>query len=362
MNFFQPLPRWVVWILLFPFIVLNIWLLIVIFQYFQSVITIFVTATLLSFILDYPVQFLTSCHVKRNRAIFWVLGIAVLTIVLSAITLAPLTIEQLNELANKLPSWIESSDRQLKILNEWAIARRIPVNISVLISQIVERLSYQVQSLPGKILDVVFSTVDSVLSIVLTLVLTFYLLLHGEKLWEGVWRWLPSKWGLQVRPLLRESFHNYYIGQASIASIFAILMTIAFLFLQVPFGLLFGMAIGVMALFPFGAGLSIAIVGILTALKSFWLGVRVLLVAVVIQQIIESGIAPRLLGEFIGLNPVWVLLSLLIGVRVGGILGLLIAVPMAGFIKSAAEVLYKPRSDNSQGTENREQGREIGNV
>jgi predicted PurR-regulated permease PerM len=343
MKSFLQLPRWVLWILLFPVIVLNIWILIAVFRYFQAVITIFGTATLLSFILNYPVQFLVHRRVKRNRAIMWVLGIAVLSVVLLTITLAPLVFEQLNELAKNLPSWIESSDRQIKALNDWAISRKIPINISVLIGQIIDRLSSQVQTLPSKTLEVVLGTVDSVFSVVLTIVLTFYLLLHGESLWEGVWRWLPLTWKLEVRPLLRQSFHNYYIGQASIASIFAALMTVAFLVLQVPFGLLFGIGIGIMALFPFGAALSIAIVSILTALKSFWLGVWVLSVAVIIQQIIENFIAPRLLGEFIGLNPVWVLLSLLIGARVGGILGLLIAVPIAGFIKNTTDFFYQER-------------------
>jgi predicted PurR-regulated permease PerM len=330
MNSFQQLPRWILGILLFPIIVLNIWLLIVIFGYFQSLITIFGTATLLSFILNYPVNFLAYHGVKRNRAILWVIAVTVSIVALLAITLAPLVIEQLNELTNKLPTWIESSDRQLKALNDWAIARRIPVNVSVLAGQIVDRLSSQLQSLPSKILEVVLGTVDSVLSLVFTIVLTFYLLLHGEKLWAGIWKWMPIKWELEIRPLLRQNFQNYYLGQASIAAIFAVSMTIAFLFLQVPFGLLFGMTIGVMALFPFGAALSISVVGILSILKSFWLGVQVLGTAVIIQQVIENFFAPRVLGEFIGLNPVWVLLSLLIGAKVGGILGLLIAVPMAG--------------------------------
>jgi predicted PurR-regulated permease PerM len=341
MNSFQQLPRWILGILLFPIIVLNIWLLIVIFGYFQSLITIFGTATLLSFILNYPVNFLAYHGVKRNRAILWVIAVTVSIVALLAITLAPLVIEQLNELTNKLPTWIESSDRQLKALNDWAIARRIPVNVSVLAGQIVDRLSSQLQSLPSKILEVVLGTVDSVLSLVFTIVLTFYLLLHGEKLWAGIWKWMPIKWELEIRPLLRQNFQNYYLGQASIAAIFAVSMTIAFLFLQVPFGLLFGMTIGVMALFPFGAALSISVVGILSILKSFWLGVQVLGTAVIIQQVIENFFAPRVLGEFIGLNPVWVLLSLLIGAKVGGILGLLIAVPMAGFIKSTAEVFHQ---------------------
>ena len=73
-------------------------------------------------------------------------------------------------------------------------------------------------------------------------------------------------------------------------------MTIAFVLIKVPFGLLFGIAVGVMALFPFGASVSIAVISCLTALKSIWLGVRVLAVAAVLDQVVANAIAPQLIG------------------------------------------------------------------
>ncbi|MEO0928396.1 MAG: AI-2E family transporter, partial [Cyanobacteria bacterium J06643_13] len=63
-------------------------------------------------------------------------------------------------------------------------------------------------------------------------------------------------------------------------------------------------------------------------------GLKVLAIAFVIEQIVESVIAPRLLGEFTGLNPVLVLVSLLVGAQLGGFLGLILAVPIASFIKT----------------------------
>jgi len=60
-----------------------------------------------------------------------------------------------------------------------------------------------------------------------------------------------------------------------------------------------------------------------------------LAVALVIQQIVENGIAPRVLGSVTGLNPFWVLISLLTGARVGGLLGVIVAVPSAVMIKEA---------------------------
>jgi predicted PurR-regulated permease PerM len=344
------IPPWIVWALAFPLATLNGWLLIVAFRYFRDPIAIFVTATLIAFILNYPVQFLVSRQVPRTRAVLWVIGITLLLLSVAGVTLAPIVFSQLNDLANRLPSWLESGSQQLRTLNDWALERNLPIDLSGIATQLTDRLSGQLQSLTGQILDLILSTVGSVLNLVLTLVLTFYILLHGEQLWEGICAWLPEPIGSRVRPLLSQNFHNYYVGQASLAAMMGGAMTLAFVLLKVPFGLLFGLGVGFMAFFPFGGALSICLVSLLMALQSFWLGVRVLAIAIIIEQAIENGIAPRLLGGFTGLNPVWVLVSLLVGARVGGILGLLIAVPMAGFIKSTATVLRGDRWDGNDST------------
>jgi predicted PurR-regulated permease PerM len=335
-------PRWIICGFALPLVVLNGWLLILILRYFQSLITVFVAATLLSFLLNYPVRWLVAQRVRRTNAVFWVVSLAVLLLVVLGITLVPIAFEQLNELGMRLPSWIDSGDRQLKALNEWSKERNLPIDLSGSIAQIIDRLTSLLQSLAGQLLSVVLGTVDRVFNTILAIVMTFYMLLHGEQLWEGLYQWLPSPIGSQMRSLLRQNFQNYYIGQASLAAVVAVLMTLAFIALRLPFALLFGLGLGVMALIPFGVGLSICLVSFLMMLQSFWLGVRVLIVTAVLQQVIENGIAPRLLGGFTGLNPVWILVSLLVGVKVAGVLGLLIAVPMAGFIKSAVNLWRNP--------------------
>lgn len=338
MSFFKQIPSWVNWSLAFPLICLNGWLLIVIFEYFHSIITVVITAMLISFILNYPVEFLSNHKIKRHRAVFYVVAITFVLIAILGITLAPLIFSQLNELALRLPSWIESGGHQLEAFNQWAINHKIPINLMGVINQLTAKLSGEIQAITGQILGFLLGTVGSVFDLVLTLVLTFYLLLHGEQLWDGLGQWLPDPWGDNIRSLLSQNFHNYYVGQASLAAIIGVTMTCAFFILQVPFALLFGLGVGFLALFPFGAAFSICIVGLLIALKSFWLGIKVLIVAIILEQIIENGVAPRLLGGFIGLNPIWILLSLLIGAKIGGIIGLLIAVPLAGFIKNIANM------------------------
>ena len=344
MKLTNKLPRWLVMGLVYPLLFLNGWLFVLAFEYFKSPITIFITANLLAFVLDYPVKFFKRWGMRRNFAILLVFLITFLLLTILAITIAPILIKQLTDLAEYLPSWIESGRQQLTYLSEWAIVRKLPIDISGLTTQIADRLSQQLQTLIGEVLHWVVGTVGSVLNVVLTLVLTFYLVLHSEKVWDGIFQWMPSNYANTVREALRQNFHNYFVAQASLALLMGISMTVAFLILQVPFGLLFGLGVGIMALVPFGCALSIAIISFLTALKSIWLGVRVLIVATIIEQVIENGLAPRLLGGFTGLNPVWVLFSLIVGAHLAGLLGLVVAVPLASSIKSLISILVEKRN------------------
>jgi predicted PurR-regulated permease PerM len=122
-----------------------------------------------------------------------------------------------------------------------------------------------------------------------------------------------------------------------LGAVLGVTITLAFWILQVPLALLFGIGIGLFSLFPFGTGIGIGIVSLLVALQNFWLGVEVLGVAVAIDQVNSNFIAPRILGNLTGLNPVWVVISLLLGAKLGSVLGLLIAIPVASFIKDTAD-------------------------
>lgn len=348
MRPFTKLPQWWIYGLLFPLAILNCWLALLVFEYFRALITVLVIATVLSFLLDYPVRFLSSYGMKRGRAVLSVLLVTLFVLVVLGLTLAPILITQLTELATRLPTWIVSGTEQIEAFHKWAENRNLRIDVSGLTTQLSDRLSAQLQSLTGEILKFGLGAADSLLNFLLTIVLTFYLLLHGDKVWEGLFKWLPSKLSVQLRELLPRSFHNYFVGQATLASLMGLSMTVAFLILRVPFGLLFGLGVGVMTLIPFGAPFSICIVSLLITLNNFWLGVTVLAVATVIDQLIENAVAPRLMGSFIGLNPVWILVSLLVGIKVGGVVGLLVAVPMAGFIKNAVDAVEHSRNLSKQ--------------
>lgn len=251
------------------------------------------------------------------------------------VTLVPLVISQAQQLVLRLPEWIDSGRYQLVLLNEWAEKQGFPINLDALVVQINDRVKGQLQGIAVQVLNLAVVTVTSLLDFGLTMVLAFYLLQHGDELWLSLIEWLPERIRQPFSQTLRLSFQNYFIGQLIFGICMGSALTAIFLWLKVPFGLLFGITIGFMALVPFGGTVGIALTTLLVALQDFWLGFRVLIAAVIVQQILDNLVAPRILGSVTGLNPVWILVSVLTGARIGGLLGVIVAVPIAVVIKTA---------------------------
>lgn len=347
MKWIEKLPRWAWWGLALPLLALNAWVALLFYQYFEGLIKIAVAAALLAFIIGYPVGLMQRLRLSRTRSVLVVLILGLAGLAFLGVTLIPILLEQTNELVAKLPSWIDSGATQLDALQVWVSERNFPVDLTKLGDQLESRLTSKVQEISGSVLGLLPDAISSVFDFVLTIVLTFYLLLHGDRLWDGIFQWLPERINGKIRPLLGENFHNYFAGQLTLGLLMGTAMTIAFVMIQVPFGLLFGIGVGVLAIFPFGTATGLVIVSVLTALKSIWLGVRVLAVGTIIAQIVDSAIAPLLIGGFTGLNPVWILISLLVGAKMAGVLGLVIAVPIASSIKAALALVRSGELNNN---------------
>lgn len=326
-----------------PLIVLNIWALSAIFGYFSSLFVILLTASVFSFLLSYPVDWLEHKGLKRGQAAVLVFFTTLLIVLAVGVILLPLVFTQAQQLVARLPEWLDSGQRQLMKLEQQAETWGLPVHFDGLITQINSQLGNELQNLAGKTLNLALNftvfTLVKLVDVLLVIFLTLYLLLHSQTVWSSLIDWLPRKVQKPFSLTLRLSFQNYFLGQTVSATCMAIGLVSGFVLLKIPFGLLFGLTIGVMALIPFGGTVGIISFTLLVALRDIGAGLQMLAVALMVQQIVENGIAPRILGSVTGLNPFWVLVSLLMGARVGGLLGVIVAIPMAVMIKEALKVI-----------------------
>lgn len=346
-----PMSRMLAIALAAPLAVLNAWAFSSIFRYFQSLLVVLIVASLVAFILNYPVYWLQEKGVQRTQAAIIVFLAALLVLGILGVTLLPLAIAQAQQLVTRLPEWFDSGQRQLVMLDDRLSTVGLPVSLDGLILQLNDRLKSQLQSIAGRALnltlDLAVFTVAKLIDVLLTVISTFYLLQHGDEVWKNIIGWLPARIQQPFSKTLRLSFQNYFLGQIISATCMAVGLISMFLVLKVPFGLLFGLTIGIMALVPFGGSAGIALVTLLVGLRDIGMALQVLAVALIIQQIVENGIAPKVLGSVTGLNPFWVFVSILTGARVGGLLGVVVAVPTAVLIKEALESIRTTRKGDS---------------
>jgi predicted PurR-regulated permease PerM len=328
--------RYLVWGFSGPLIFLNFWVLGQLFSYFEQVITIVVTASVLGLLLSYPVRALEKRRVERLVAILSVLVLVMAAVVLLGFTVIPLVLDQANQLLNALPQWFDKTGQQLSWLQEFAQQHRVNIDLNQLTNQLEQLAQRMVTGLPG----LAIGTIGRLLDAIFILVLALYMLLYGSRMWRGLIDLLPPRFGRAFSQSIQFNVQQFFISQFLLALIMLAGLIPVFVLLRVNFALLFALIIGLFELVPFiGATVGIALVTMLTLLQGFWIAVWVAIAAIILQQVRDNFIAPRLLGQFIGLNPIWIFVSLLLGARIAGVLGVILAIPIAGTIKGTVEQL-----------------------
>ncbi|MBH8562497.1 AI-2E family transporter [Nostoc sp. CENA67] len=329
-----------------PIIALNIWLLSLLFSYFQHPITILSVAAILAFLLNYPVKFFERAHMTRTQAVVIVLLVTLTLLVILGVTLVPMVIDQTIQLLNKIPDWLTTSQANIEQFEAFAKQRRLPIDLRVVSNQINANIQNLVQQLASGAVGFAGILLSGLLNLVLVVVLAFYMLLYGDRVWYGLVNLLPANVGVPLTRSLQLNFQNFFLSQLLLGLFMIISLTPIFLFLKVPFALLFAILIGMSELIPFiGATLGIGLVTILVLLQNWWLAVPVAIAAILMQQIKDNLLAPNLLGDFIGLNPIWIFVAILMGFEIAGFLGTLVAVPIAGTIKGTFDALKSGKSD-----------------
>ena len=196
----------------------------------------------------------------------------------------------------------------------------------------------------GSVMDVVIATVTSVFSGVvngfMALIFSIYLLLGKDNLARQfrklMERYLKPSWNQKISyvlAVLNDSFHKYVVGQCTEAVILGVLCAIGMMLLQMPYATMIGALIAVTALIPVAGGYIGGAVGALMIFSVDPIQAVIFVVYLVILQQLENNlIYPKVVGTSLGLSAIWVLAAVTIGGGIMGVVGMLISVPIASAI------------------------------
>jgi predicted PurR-regulated permease PerM len=309
-------PALVRFLLLF----LSGWAAVTLVAYFYNVIALFVVAAILAVLLNGLVGILTR-WLPRGLAI--VATVSLLLLGLSAL-LGGVGLQVAGQAGGLIADLESTIDRtQLPFLRE---LRAIDL----------DRVLAMLTSHLGSGLGMLGGAVTNLLGVIFLLVLTIYMLVDNGRLWRSLLTLLPEDVRGRFDRSVQRNLLAFLRGQLTLVLFLSLTSLLAFVVLGVKFALVLAIIMGVLDAIPgIGATLGVLVVSsIVLVTQGHLLALAVVGVSLLLQQIQDNLIHPKVMGAALEINPLVLFFALFVGERIAGLLGLFLAIPIAGMVVS----------------------------
>ncbi|WP_111883943.1 MULTISPECIES: chloramphenicol efflux transporter CxpE [unclassified Acinetobacter] len=327
------------------FILAGIALIIWVLYLLKPVVVPFIGAFLIAYLFSPLVDKLHNIGLPRWLSISLVfIGIGV-AIFLAMWFLVPLVWEQLMYAKNNIPNnihWVNYTF--LPWLSETFNLVPMEIDTEQMSAAIMEYIqtNYSADSIQAMLLKVAQSGLNFIQiggTIVLIPIIAFYFLLDWERMLENMRRLIPRKYEKSTLTIVGECHEvlgAFVKGQFLVMFLLGVVYAVGLQLVGIEVGIIIGMIAGLASIIPylgFAVGIISAIVACLFQFGLDWVHLALVLVVFMVGQAIEGYILqPFLLGDKIGLSPVAVVFAVLAGAQLAGLLGMLIALPVAAII------------------------------
>ena len=329
--------RWRFWLAAAAVFLLILWLL-------NDILLPFVVGMVVAYFLDPVVARLQRLGLSRTMATSAVTIVAVLLAIGIVMAILPPLFGQVQALIVKAPEYIVKVALRVQPLIEPLLEKLGLPSLSV------QDLQAQAGQWAGKAFTVVGGVAGQVAQrgvaiinllglLFITPVVTFYMLRDWEKVLAAIDSALPLDHADTIRKLARESnaaIAGYVRGQALVCLCLGSIYAIGLSLVGLQFGLVIGLIAGAISFIPFVGTFVGAVMALGMALAQFppdWIGVAKVAAVFLFGQTMEGNVlSPKLVGDRVGLHPVWIMFALLAGGSLFGFVGILIAVPTAAVV------------------------------
>lgn len=344
------------WIILILITVISFWILnnlTIVVGIISTIIDVlypFILGGCIAFILNIPMTNIekvlkkslkTKQKLARVLAIIISLLLFILIIAFVAFLLIPELVESIKLLINNIPDLMDKGevfildlldrypDIQLEIKNMFANSS----NISSIIPNI---LNYFVNGAINFISNFVSGSISTFTAIVFSI----YMLMQKEYLIKMtkkiVYAYFSSEKAdnlVRIGSMANKTFHKFISGQCLEAIILGVILFGVSQVFRFPYALLIAVLTTITALIPiFGALIAMVVGTILIGITNPLQALVFILVFLVVQQVEENLVYPRVVGKSVGLTPMWTLFAITVGGSLFGIIGMIISLPLASII------------------------------
>ena len=345
-DFFTGLPRWMTAIAGVAVLLLLGAGMTLLYVGLGDFLIVLLLSMITAYLLDPVIDRFEASGWNRALAILVCLGIFLGFLTVTALLIIPYVVNEIGQLTGRFDQYVEQTADWVHKLQIWVTAKT-GIELDLGISELIRRVPELAKGVPSDALDPVKgvvgwafgSTLQAVNLIVqwsLYPIFVFFFLRDFDGIKSFVFELLPFRArGLVLRHYVEidTKIAAFIRGQVLVACVLAVLYSAGLLiFTDIDLALLIGVMAGLLFVVPYlGTILGIAL-GTLMALLKFGLSIQILkvwIVFAVVQAIEGSLLTPKIVGDSVGLHPVAVMVSLLVGASLFGILGMLLAVPVA---------------------------------
>lgn len=316
------------------------------FLIFQNILLPFVLGFVVAFLLEPLVAKLSESGLGRTGASIVVTAVFVLFLLGLSTLIVPVLYRELLELVNNIPAYQNRLMEHIDRFNLWLHNNIAPETQQVLSKAVEDNLDGQGDAALnigrniGKLLATQLASGWSIVTGLLNIfIVTPFVAFFMMKEWPNFLKWsediLPRSSKDTVISLAKEintKLSGFIRGQLIVAGLLGVLYAIALTIAGLDYGILLGLAAGALNIIPLlGSTIGLLAGALLAWLQTGeWSFVLIVCGIFLTGQILEGNfLTPKLVGDNVGLHPLWIFFALLAGGSLMGIVGMLIAIPIA---------------------------------
>jgi predicted PurR-regulated permease PerM len=331
-------------ILLLCLMLFFILLLAFIYYYREKLLNIFAPlfiAVIIAYILRPLVARLEKKNIPRRTGIILIYLTFLVILTAIIIFIIPELINNTKDLMTTLPDLSSKYERGFNFTMEFIKSSNWPDDFKFAIFKQIasnsSKIEIFIEETLRKMVGHLINTIVILFDIAISMIIAYYLIKDGKFFKSSVLQLIPVKWQNAVVKTGREVndiIGNFIQGQLLTALIIGIIESILLFFLQVKYPIFLGVFGGLANVIPYfgpiiGAIPAIAIALLDSPIKALWVAIMF----IIVQQIDNIFLSPRIVESKLGLHPVTTIIAVLAGEQFFGIIGIIIAVPMAAIIK-----------------------------
>jgi len=298
----------------------------------RDILLVLLVSVLIASALEPLVTKMQKFHIPRAISVLTTYIIFIAFIVLAITLLIPPLTMEIQSLADNLPGIYN----QLVIMLGKAGVLIGQVDLLPSLQKGLLNMGQFLTQTTGGIFATTRTVFGSIFSIVLTFVISFYLVISRDSLYSFIRSIVPIEhqpYTINLIKKSQEKIGNWLIAQIVLGALVSIMAFMVLWLLNVPYALAIVILVFFAEFVPVIGPTISAIPAVLLAFtNSFWLGIIVLVMFLIIHQIEANVLVPNIMRRAVGLNPLTTIIAVLVGAKLAGIVGVLLAVPVATII------------------------------